>query len=77
MEDNIQEVVTEEAVVQEVETPVDTSVSEPVAEAPVIEDNSLDIDFSDLAPQQQYVAPVQERDIVEEITERLANRLQP
>lgn len=77
MEDNIQEVAVEEAVVQEAETPVDTSVSEPMAETQVIEDNSLDIDFSDLAPQQQYVAPVQERDIVEEITERLANRLQP
>ena len=77
MEDNIQEVVTEEVVVQEAETPVDTSVSEPVVEAPVVEDNSLDIDFNDLLPQQQYVPPVQERDIVEEITERLANRLQP
>jgi len=78
MEDNIQEVVVEEAVVQEAETPVDTSVSEPIAEAPIVEDNTLDIDFSDLGPDDYMPAPQpSNEDIVEQIAARLANRLQP
>lgn len=83
MEDNIQAEQVVETVETQVSEPVVEQVSEPVAEAPVEQDN-LQIDLSDFdnlsyAPQ----APVpsqsveQNRDIVEEIAARLANRLQP
>lgn len=69
---------TEEVVVETEANPVQDTAAEPAPVEQVAEDNSLDINFDDFAPE-AYVPQqtAQDDDIVERIAERLANRIQP
>lgn len=70
---------TEEVVVETEANPVENTAVEPAVTEQVSEDNSLDINFDDFAPEEYMPQqqPVANDDIVEQIAARLANRLQP
>lgn len=69
---------TEQVVVETEANPVEDTAVETAPVEQITEDNNLDINFDDFAPE-AYIPeqPAADQDIIERIAERLAHRIQP